>query len=124
MAAGIYRRTARRALFLLGAALLALAIPLGHTLGERIAEGRAQPLAYPLTRALVRALQDRVDEVDGAELIFAGRSSKTGTVVLYVAADEAVERELGSDLETIVRRRTGRPDLPVHVVAVRRAWRD
>ena len=119
-----YRRLARRVFAALGIALLALSVPLGERLGGRIAEGHAQPLAYPLTRALVRQLHERVDEIDGAQLMFAGRSSKTGAVVVYVATDDAVERSLATDIQQLVRTRMEDDETLVEVVAVRRAWQD
>lgn len=119
-----YRRRARRVIAVLVGLVLVLSIPLSMTLAGQLDEGRAQPLGYPVTRALLRAVTERIDGEEGMELMFLGRSAKQDLVLIHVAADEDVDRSLGDELVSIVRREMDREDLPVKVIAVRRVWKD
>jgi len=116
------RRAARLAITLLGVILMALSIPLGTALSEQFAEGRTEPLGHPVTRAAARAIDARVALEPGAKVMFMARSAVTGDVVIYVASEAALPRELAGELTAVVRQTMNDPALEVHVFAVQLAW--
>ena len=119
-----HRRFARRILVGLVTALLVLAVPLGLKLQQTIEEGRPQSIAYPATRAVFRAVTDRIDEEPGMELVFLGRSAKTGMMHVVVGAGKDVDPDLRDELTSIIRREMSIDDLHVNVIALRLAWDD
>jgi uncharacterized hydrophobic protein (TIGR00271 family) len=118
-----YRRFARWVAVTLVTMLLVFSIPLGSSLSARITGGSVRPLGYPVKRTVARAIQGRVAQETGVELMFMARSSISNAVVIYVASQLDVSRQLANDLTRIVRDEMEADELDVHVFAVRLAWK-
>ena len=118
-----FRRLARLASAALVAVLLLFSIPLGTSLAGRINAGSVRPIGYPVKRTVARAIRARIDQEKDVDLMFMARAAAEEMVVIYVASENDVPRQLSDDLVRIVRDEMEDDELGVLVFAVRLAWK-
>ncbi len=112
------RRWVKRALGVLGIAVIALAIPLGLALERNIEQGRPQPATYPLTKSVEEAVVKHIKRNPGVALVAAGRPASlhdTADVVVVVTSPRPLPESFGDELIEIVRREMEDEELAVEV---------
>ena len=121
-AATQFARRAKLYRWSLVALLTILAGPLSLALLSQLEKGRPQAAVYPVTRAVSRAIHDYVDQHDGVDVVFMGRSSVTDGVIIHLAADQQIPDSHGDEIRTIVQAVMDDDGVPVYVACFDGQW--
>ena len=104
------------------AVLFLLAGPLSVALIHQLDQGRPQSAVYPVTRAVARAVLAHVEQDQGVDIAFMGRSSVVEGVVIHLASDHPIPQSYADELREIVRAEMKEPELTVFVVCLSGQW--
>jgi uncharacterized hydrophobic protein (TIGR00271 family) len=67
--------------------LFALAIPLVLNLAKQLAVGQTRPMSFRVSTQVKRAVNDRIDQIDGLEIMFLGRSGSGHSRLIRILLD-------------------------------------
>jgi uncharacterized hydrophobic protein (TIGR00271 family) len=102
--------------------LLLLAIPLGYRMADRLAVGQIRPMNFRVSSSVKKIVNERVDMVDGLEVMLMGRSGSghSRLIRILLHADEPVPNSMIEYIKEGVQE-TVRKNTPVHIAVFQNA---
>lgn len=96
--------------------LLALSIPLVFSLADQLAVGQTRPMSFRVSSRVKRAVNHRIDQIDGLEIMFMGRSGSghSRLIRILLDADEPISASMVKKIKADLREDLGE-NTPVHI---------
>ncbi len=96
--------------------LLALSIPLVFSLADQLAVGQTRPMGFRVSTRVKRAVNDRIDQIEGLEIMFMGRSGSghSRLIRLLLDSDKPIPASMIKKIKADMREDLGE-NTPIHI---------
>jgi hypothetical protein len=96
--------------------ILSLSIPLLYSLADQLVVGQTRPMSFRVSTKVKRAVNERIDQVDGVDIMFLGRSGSghSRLIRILLNTDEPIPAILIKKIKADLRETLG-TDTPIEI---------